>query len=300
MSAKFAQSYGAAGRIVTLPQSGLRLLERRIKPGLSDLVGLYPYSMCRDWGAVTEEVRALQGVVALSFVGDPFAEDAVWAASADWDLCRPFKTHFVLNLGRNWRDQRGETLRRYLRRAAERLSLEARMPDSRDATRFWQLYQHTLARRTVTGLAVMSEAAFAQQLAVPGGRLVLARKEGAVVGMLLSYTHHSHSTGHLMAFDPDFAGDHVSAALIDAAAGDAEGQGARWFNLGGAAGGAEDPLDGLYQFKRRWTKETRQALLCGAVLDPDMYQELSSETGGRAYFPAYRAPGGAYAWLPEL
>lgn len=283
-----------------LPKSGLRLISREIRPGLTDLVGPYPYVMCRDWGAVAAEVRALEGAVAISFVADPFAAETVRAACEDWALCRPFKTHFVLDLAGDWRGARSKNTRTCVRKGYDLQALETLAADPSYAKDFWRLYQFTLGRRSVGGLARLSEQVLAQQLAVPGGYLTVARRHGAITGMMLSYLQRSHATAHLVAFDGAYLQDHVSYALIDAAAAYAEAQGARWLNIGGGAGGAEDPSDGLYQFKRRWTRTTRQALLCGKVLDRGAYQALVAETGDSAYFPAYRAPGGAYDWQPKL
>jgi hypothetical protein len=66
----------------------------------------------------------------------------------------------------------------------------------------------------------------------------------------------------------------------------------RWLNLGGAAGSSVgDVTDGLTQFKRGWSTETRTAYFCGRIFNPEHYVALTGAAdlppGG--HFPAYRA-----------
>ena len=95
---------------------------------------------------------------------------------------------------------------------------------------------------------------------------------------------------------------HAADRTAEAAATLAESLGGRWFNIGGPAGIDDDPADGLYNFKRRWTPHRRETLLSGQVLDAPTYAALCAETGtgGAAFFPAYRAPGSPLEWQPAL
>lgn len=294
------------GRIVSLPESGLQLLERQIRPGLTDLVGLYPYSMCRDFAALAgpADQAALKstGAVALSFVADPFSTETVRAVLADWAVCRRFKTHFVLDLAGDWRGARSKNTRYYVRQGHKAQSVETiTAKASAHAAEFWALYAPAMRRLGATGIQKMSPDMIADQLAVPGVFLTLthAHEDGALTGAMMSYVHDSHVNAHLVCFDTTHNASYV---LIDAAAAHAESLGCRWLNIGGPAGMADDPSDGLYAFKRRWTPHQRETLLCGQVLDTSAYAALCAATQMQdaGFFPAYRAPGSIYEWHPDL
>ncbi len=64
----------------------------------------------------------------------------------------------------------------------------------------------------------------------------------------------------------------------------------RWIDWGGTSGIQNNLADGLSQFKRGWSTDTRTAYFCGKIINQKRYQALieaytSSET---RYFPAYR------------
>jgi len=292
-----------------LPDSGLQLIKRQIRPGLSDLIGLYPYAMCRDFAALAgpADQAALRatGAVAVSFVADPFEADTVRTALADWAVCRRFKTHFVLDLAGDWRAARSNSTRRNVRLGQKALITEnITVEAGTHAAEFWALYAPAMRRLGATGIQKMSSEMIADQLAVPGTFLTLthARDSGVLTGAHISYIHDDHVCSHLLCRNSTKAAAHSSYVLYDAAAAHAESQGCRWINLGGAAGMVDDPSDGLYAFKQRWTPHQRETLLCGQVLNPEAYAALCAETDRQeaGFFPAYRAAGSPYEWDPGL
>lgn len=306
MSAEYGKVFRHLGRIVILPESGLQLIERQIRPGLSDLMGLYPYAMCRTFAALAgpADLAAMRatGAVAVSFVADPFATDMVQTALANWAVCRRFKTHFVIDLADGWHSRLARTTRRYIRRGHEAQTTRIVTADaSGHAPEFWALYAPAMRRLGASGIQKMSPDMIADQLAVPGVFLTLshARDSGTLTGAMISYVHDSHVSAHLVGFD---ATPHTSYVLIDAGASHAESLGCRWFNIGGPAGMKDDPSDGLYAFKRRWTPHQRETMLCGQILNPGAYAALCAETDTQdaGFFPAYRAPGSPYEWHLEL
>gem|GEM_PF-1037709 len=309
MSPAYGHAFRRLGAIVTLPDSGLQLIKRQIRPGLSDLIGLYPYAMCRDFtalaGPADQAALRATGAVALSFVADPFEADTVRTALADWAVCKRFKTHFVLDLAGDWRGARSKHTRRYVRRGHDALTTRTITTEAHThAAEFWALYAPAMRRLGATGLQKMSPEMIADQLAVPGTFLTLshARDDGALTGAMISYVHGSHVNLHLTCFDATRNTARTSYVLIDAGAAHAESLGCRWINLGGAAGMVDDPSDGLYAFKRRWTPYQRETLLCGQVLNPEAYAALCAETDRQdaGFFPGYRAPGSPYEWDPGL
>ena len=65
---------------------------------------------------------------------------------------------------------------------------------------------------------------------------------------------------------------------------------ARWIDIMGVPGKSEQGSDGIRQFKRGWTRETRMAWLCGRIINRERYDAIASATGttDASYFPAYR------------
>ena len=65
---------------------------------------------------------------------------------------------------------------------------------------------------------------------------------------------------------------------------------ARWLDLGAGAGIAGDGTDGLSQYKRGWSTDTRTTYFCGRIFNPKRYVEITQAKGipSTAYFPAYR------------
>jgi hypothetical protein len=64
----------------------------------------------------------------------------------------------------------------------------------------------------------------------------------------------------------------------------------RWLDLGAGPGVKGKGKDGLSQFKRGWSTETRTAFFCGRIFDRARYSEIVRAKGVSTtdYFPAYR------------
>lgn len=62
-------------------------------------------------------------------------------------------------------------------------------------------------------------------------------------------------------------------------------------SLGAYAGARATTEDGLTRFKRGWTTSSLPVYLCGHVIDPERYQEITVKARAEpaGYFPAYRA-----------
>ncbi|WGW06057.1 GNAT family N-acetyltransferase [Tropicibacter oceani] len=296
----FGESYGEFGRPLRLPASGLQLLERPIAGDSFDYIGPYPYVMCSDWGALAQDLPGLArpGAVSLAFVADPFQTQAVRAATRGWDLCRPFKTHHVIDLRRDWRHERPRTMRRLTRRALETHVMETVADALPLAAQFWQMYQTTRARHDVRGIQGLSALVIERQLALPGGLVITARDDAGLAGGILSFCHGETASLHLMFLSPRAHAQNTSHALIYTTLEALEARGLRHANLGGVAGNSDDAAGGLARFKMGWANETRSALLCGKVLDARRYRALCAGVSPGGYFPAYRAPGASGPAVP--
>jgi hypothetical protein len=111
-----------------------------------------------------------------------------------------------------------------------------------------------------------------------------------LVGADWYYVNGTVAYGHLAAFAPEGYRVNASYALQWRAIELLAELGVRWLDIGGAPGVAEQPDDGLRQFKKGWSTQTLPTYLATRVLDRRRYDELSHAAGGaNGYFPAYRA-----------
>jgi Acetyltransferase (GNAT) domain len=292
LSPEYAATFESFGKIITLSNSGLQLIQRPIDEHHFDLRGVYPYSMCRNWAKLADDAAQLAdtGAVSVVLVADPFEEGGVRRVMRDWTLCRDYKTHLVVDLSEDWRAMRSESTRRYTRRAQALHEVVVASRAPAHAREFWEMYQNTIERHHLTGIQRLSEDIIADQLKIEGSMLVVARDEFGIAGALFSYVHGDTANGHLLALSNRAYKIHTSHALYYGTLEAAEVRNCRYYNFGGAAGFRDNPADGLYYFKRGWASHTRKSLLCGQILDWKSYHELLADRGNSAtgYFPAYR------------
>ena len=298
----YRDSFRPFGPVLTLPESGLHLLRRDLPDGRFDLAGLYPYSSAPDWAALPGDIATLKGsgAVALSLVTDPFAEEAAVQATKGLDLQTPFKTHFIVDLKQDWRARRTRNTRYYATRGLALQDTGVVEDPAAYADAFWTLYAEAADRLNMGGLQRLSPQIIADHLVLEGAFLVTAHVADRLTGAMITVQTGDVAYLHIMGMVPDAVHLHTSYALFHTALAHLEDLGCRYVSLGGAAGNSDDPDDGLFQFKKRWTTETRQTWLVGAVLDAPACLDLNAQSGmaNTSYFPPYRAPGSPLVWAP--
>ncbi|HEY0833121.1 MAG TPA: GNAT family N-acetyltransferase [Azospirillum sp.] len=252
-----------------------------------DAAGFYPLAAIApdaDLAAGLAVLRA-RGLVSVVGVRDPYDAPSLDRFAAAFDLCRPFKTHFVIDraLGPSrFSDHHAAEVRRAHRRCTVAIVPLA------DHLGDWQrLYDGLVERRHIAGIARFSPEHFARLARLDGLTAFAAFADGRVAGMALWLRAGAVAHNHLGAADAEGYRRSVSYALYDAAI--RHFAGCRILDLGGNAGPA-DADDGLSRFKRGFANATATAHLFGAVLDRPAYAALSAAAADTAYFPAYRAP----------
>jgi hypothetical protein len=287
----YARSLGEFGTPRALPLSGGFLLERPI-PGSDrrDGLGPYPLFACPDWsrlGADLDEV--CRDLVSVALVPDPFgAPDPVLLRQA-FDVVRPFKDHFVYDLGVPAARALTKHHRYYVRQARAEVTVEACADPPAFLDEWVALYGALVERHGLRGIKAFSREAFRQQLAVPGIVVLRAARADETVGAHLWYVSGNVAYSHLMA---QSAAGYEAGASYALYAGAIEHFASRvaWLDLGAGAGVATGS-EGLTQFKRGFATGTRPAFFCGRIGDRDAYASLSAQAGsgaGEPYFPAYR------------
>lgn len=293
LSLEYARSLAEFGEVITLAHSGIHLLKRDIDGVHHDLCGLYPYSMASDWSALALDLESLRegDAVSLVLVTDPFAaEHWDWPTLAGWDVCRKFKTHQMVDLRRDWRNERKKGHRYLTRRALAQQCVEVARDPTEYADLLWQIYRRTIKRFGLMGIQRMSAASIAAQLEVPGATLVISSDDQGITGAILCFDHDCSSNGHLAFLSDRAEKMGTSYALYHGCLDAAEQRQCRTFNFGSAAGTKDDPDDGLFRFKRRWANHQAETWLCGMILDEDRYAMLNGKTraSAKGFFPGYR------------
>lgn len=269
-----------------VPEWGSAVLLRPIAGGGHDAAGPYPRTPIAtdaDLPGGLERLRRA-GLVSAVLVPDPLFAPRGEALAAAFPVCRPFKTHFVVD--RTAGDYAPSKHHRYdIRRARSRCAIEA--VQLRDHLDDWtRLYAGLAERHEIKGPAAFSDGYFALLASDPAYETFAARVDDRIVAMAIWFEHQGVAVNHLGASDAAGYAAGASYALYDAAI--EHFARCHQLDLGGAAGVAETADDGLARFKRGFANAEATAFLCGAVLDQGAYARLLGGHASTGFFPAYR------------
>ncbi|HXB71938.1 MAG TPA: GNAT family N-acetyltransferase [Candidatus Acidoferrales bacterium] len=287
----YADSLSEFGNPRALPASGGWILTRAI-PGTaaSDGMGCYPIFSCPNWSGLPSDLADLNDLVCLSVVTDPFGDyDPALLRESFPDVMLPFKQHFVVDLAAKPEQFLSEHHRRNVRKALRLVIVTHCETPQRFGDEWSSLYSQLVSRHSIRGIPAFSGRALRRQLEVPGLEMFRASLEGQSAGMVLWMVQNGIAYYHLGAYSDAGYRVRASFALFRTAFEFFAGRNIRWLSLGAAAGAA-DTDTGLTRFKRGWSTGTRQAYLCGRILDHDAYARMLREkaTAPQDYFPPYR------------
>jgi hypothetical protein len=269
-------------------------VERTI-PGFdaTDAMGCYPLFACRDWPRLHADIEDLpHELVSLALVADPFGDyDEAYLHRCFPDLVLPFKEHYVVDLTRPPQEVVSRHHRKYARTALHRVQVHVH-PNPPDFLDTWiTLHDHLVVKHRITGIGAFSRSAFAEQLGTPGAAMLWASYDSEPVAATLYLVHGEVAYGHILGCSTLGYQQFALYGLIWRAI-EHFRDSVKWLDLMGVPGLTDEGSEGMRQFKRGWTRETRTAWLCGRILDRPRYQKLVQATGTAAatYFPAYRNP----------
>jgi len=289
---RYAASLAEFGKPRALPRCGGWILERAIgDTGCVDAMGPYPLFACAEWGALANDLEALdEDLVTLSLVADPFGSFDRELLEEAFDVVAPFKTHYVAELSQPLREVVGRRHRKAAEKALRHVDVE-RVAEPIEFLDEWsELYAAFAARRCFAGIKAFSREAFSHQLRLPGLFMFRASRRGETVGFDLWLVHGDVAYAHLVALSEDAYALGAGYALKWWIANYFYGRVSR-LDLGGGVGLSDSVVDGLTAFKRGWTNTTRTAHFCGRIYDRRRYEELVRLAGAARsnYFPGYRA-----------
>jgi hypothetical protein len=289
----YAQSLREFGEPRELPRCGGWILVRKI-PGTpyEDAMGPYPLFSCHDWTKLHEDLDKIgSDIISLSLVVDPFLGVSPSYLERCFDIVKPFKTHYTVDLGRQLTSFVAKRHRKHAYKSLETMNVEVCRQPAQYLDDWIRLYDNLICRHNIKGMNTFSPKCFEIQLNMPGMVMFLGRWEGEIVGAMLIYIQDEAAHIHLSAFTNEgykiraSYGIHWKALLY------LNEQGVRYVDVGGVAGIEEDPLDGLAIFKRGWSNDRRMVYFCGRVFDQQKYDSICRQVqvDNVDYFPAYRS-----------
>ena len=297
----YIASLSEFGEPLVLPRSNATLLCRPIvgadgtsassPPGaMRDAMGGYPLFGCPQWQHLGGDLDVLaaspNALISITVVTDPFTSPSAERLHDVFDVVRPYKRHFVLDLSSSPHGAVARHHRKAALKGLRKVRVE-RCDPVEDLATWCGLYSHLVAKHEMAGLPAFSPEAFARQAAIPGLLALKASVDDRVVAMHWYLISEGVAYAHLVAMHPDAYRVHADAAMLWTAI-ELLAEKLSWLDLG--AGSAADASDGLSQFKAGWSSTTEPSTICGRVLDTERYRQLVTacpETD-QPYFPEYR------------
>lgn len=284
----YAASFREFGKPLELPRCAGWLLSRTI-PGTDDrdAATCYPLFSCQHWDQLGRDLEDLPGtLVSATVLTTPFCGVTPSVLRVHFDVVKHYKDHFLTDLRRPIDTVISRHHRRYVRKALDRISVEPCDPAT--ALDEWcALYEQIIVKHGVKGIRAFSRECFRGQLGLRGAVLLKAVHEDRTVGMHWYLTVGDVAYYHLGGLAPEAYALYASFALhytaIELLRDDFQ-----WLVLGAGAGVSGASADGLEGFKRGWSTDAMPTYLCGKVLAPERFAELSRGRGDSDYFPAYR------------
>lgn len=264
------------GWILTSPIEGTNLHDAR---------GCYPLFACADWSQLQRDLDAIDDLVSLVLVADPFGDyEPAILRNYFPDMMLNYKEHYVVDLA-------NPTIAPHHARNIRKAQVEVEFcaQPKAFAADWVRLYANLIQRHQIQGIAAFSADSLVKQLEVPGLVMFRALLNGETVGIVLWYMQGEVGYYHLAAYTDEGYQKWASFALF-ARAIDYFKTRLRWLNLGAGAGVTNDGSDGLTRFKSGWASGTRTAYLCGRIFNHDAYEALvqARRIEGAAFFPLYR------------
>ena len=286
----YARTLADAGEPIEVTAWGTWVLRRRIgDSGRLDAAGLYPLLTFAEHADIPAGRHSLENAGVISFVGvaDPFASPSQPELTREFDVCRPFKRHAIIDRQVGKPDFSGHH-RNEIKRA-RRFCVVDSLPLINHLDQWIMLYDELIERRNIKGVQAFSRRYFERLATMPALDCFAARRDGVIVAMSLWLRGDAIAYNHLGALSTE--GYRASASYALYAAAIEQYHDYEIVNLGSGAG-LHETEDGLVWFKRGFSNNTATAHLCGMILNIDDYRRLSSRQGDTDYFPAYRETKG--------
>jgi hypothetical protein len=289
-SEAYARSLLHWGEAMPVPEWGTSVIVRDIPAGGKDASGTYPIAVLAADADIPSGLDRLKrrGLVSVTLVVDEFHGPTIEALRSHFTIVRPFKTHFVRLMSKSFvysKHHRYEVKRALSKVTIEPIDLNQHLSQWRD------LYHSLVRRHGLTGLHDFAPKYFSMLSEMHGVTTIGAWLQDTLVSAHIWVDDGRRVLSHLAASSEDGYRCGAAYAVYD--------QSIRHFAeadvviLGGGSGTRDDPDDGLARFKRGFANNQASAYICGAILDPARYLEITqqqSPSPTSPFFPSYRSP----------
>jgi hypothetical protein len=291
---EYAQSFKNEGHPRLLEYSQGWIVERQapFNGRYIDAMGLYPLFSCKAWNSLPLDLELLResDLVNLVLVTDPLLNDSERRLFTQFEVVRPFKTHYLAELKHSPEQTVSKHHAYYARKAAKEIDVEV-VENPLSFLDEWQaLYAQLIARYKITDMRTFSKDSFAKLLGMPDVFLYRALRKNRLVGSQIVLLQDDVAFAHLAAFTDE--GYKLSASyILDWYALEHLRGKARIVNWGGGSSLTNIKKDGLAQYKRGWSTQQRTSYILGTVFDQTAYAKLCKEACSNkiaTYFPVYR------------
>ena len=290
-SLAYAKSLAHVGQPLFVPEWGTHVVLRPVpgEAGRLDAVGPYPICCLTPKADLRAGFAALRmaGAVSVVLVADPLHGPDPAALKRAFPVCRPFKTHWLVDRRAGSAEPSKHHQDRMRRGGRHATGLRVSLRDAAWRAEWGRLYGGLVARRCITGMQAFTPAAFEALTDVGDDQLlaVAATNGSEVLAMQIWVCQAGRGYSHLTATSQ--AGYRLGASYVVYETALRLLSECCVLDLGGGAGLGDDPADTLAMFKRGFANRSVAAYLCGKVLDPALYAALAAGRNG-AFFPAYR------------
>jgi hypothetical protein len=283
----YAEAFGLG--TIDLPEWQTVLLKRPIpSTDWSDALSCYPFTVFGKRPDLTAGLKRLSktGLVSVALVPDPLNSPSSDLLCAAFEVCHPFKTHYLID--RNAGPVLfARTHRRMIRKALKDctfgpVNLQETLGD-------WQrLYGHTVARHGITGIQNFAPSYFEALAHMPEIIPLAAHRRGKIIAMILWVRSGEIAYAHLEGSSVESYKTQAVYGIFATA--NEYFADCRILHFGGAAGANGTGGEGLAYFKRGFANREVTAYFCGSRLDVDRYAKLIGDQPHPTFFPAYRKP----------
>lgn len=293
MSSDYTNAFSINGNIVLLPRCNGSVLRRSIDDcERTDLTSPYPLFLCENLEEIPHDIDALkrESDVSLTLRTNIFDHEKLSEVKSTFDIVSPFKTHYVADLTTPWREFVSRRCRRYAAKAESFFEISVVDEASRYASLLMSLNQNILNRVSATSNPDLTLSVFQKLLKLPESVLIVARDEFGVQGLAFYLTSGDYVLAHTLGATDEGRAKSVVYGLYGHAL-DYFQDNMHMIDFGGNVGATDNTNSSLSAFKNAWSNHTQQSYICGKILDPDLYMQLSQRSRNSItnYFPRYRA-----------
>lgn len=290
---QYALSLREFGEPRELPRCGGWILVQQI-PGTpyKDAIGCYPLFSCKDWTKLHEDLEHVgSDLVSLALVIDPFSGVGPACLEKDFDIVKPFKTHYLADLNYPLKSFVNKGHHKNARNSLKKMNVAVCSQPVQYLDEWMKLYENLISRHNINNISAFSRKYFDIQLKIPGTVMFIGKQKNNIIGASIVIIRDKVAYAHLSAYSSEGYKIRASYGIKWKCLTYLNEQNIRYLDIGGMAGTKEDPSDGLAQYKRGWSNEQRIVYLCGRVFDRKKYDYICQQyqIKNNDYFPAYRA-----------